>query len=182
MGAERAAGVAIRAFDERDFDELVARWHATNLVSYRYNEVQQQHTLAGAREFFRNRLLQACTVLVATGANELAGVLALQAPWVRTIAVFPEHQRKGIGSALLQEARALPPRVASVHVPAQRGRPRLLRQARVRGGRPWGESGTGAGARRRIPLGCRNAGTAPSMHPVEWARPAAGIGGQGTGR
>jgi putative acetyltransferase len=110
MGAERAAGVAIRAFDERDFDELVARWHATNLVSYRYNEVQQQHTLAGAREFFRNRLLQACTVLVATGANELAGVLALQAPWVRTIAVFPEHQRKGIGSALLQEARALCPR------------------------------------------------------------------------
>jgi ribosomal protein S18 acetylase RimI-like enzyme len=107
--AERRPELAIRAFAERDFEVLVARWHETNLVSYRYNEVQQKHTLADARHFFRNQLLPACHVLVATRAEQLLGMLALQAPWIRHFAVFPENQRKGIGTALLMRARELSP-------------------------------------------------------------------------
>jgi ribosomal protein S18 acetylase RimI-like enzyme len=108
--AEGSAGVAIRAFVERDFDDLVSQWHETNLVSYRYNEVQQKHTLAEARNFFRNKLLPACHVLVATHAEQLLGMLALQAPWIRHLAVFPEHQRRGAGTALLLRARELSPK------------------------------------------------------------------------
>lgn len=102
--------LAIRAFVERDFDELVAKWHATNLVSYPYNEVQQRHTLADARKFFRTRVLPACAVLVATRTEQLVGVIVLEASWIRHLAVFPEHQRQGIGTALLQRARELSPR------------------------------------------------------------------------
>jgi putative acetyltransferase len=102
--------LTIRAFVERDFDELVARWHETNLVSYRYNEVQQSHTLADARNYFRTKVLPACAVLVATRADEMVGVLVMEAPWIRHVAVFPEHQRQGIGTALLDHARALSPR------------------------------------------------------------------------
>jgi len=107
--AERAADVAIRAFVEGDFDELVAKWHETNLVSYRYNAVQQSHTLADARNFFRTRLLPACDVFVATRTDQLVGVLVLEAPWIRHFAVFPECQRQGIGSVLLHRARELSP-------------------------------------------------------------------------
>ena len=103
------AGIAIRDFVERDFDELVARWHETNLVSYRYNKVQQSHTLADARRFFQNTLLPACKVLVAMRAEQMVGMLALQAPWIRHFAVFPEHQRRGVGTALLHRARQLSP-------------------------------------------------------------------------
>jgi GNAT superfamily N-acetyltransferase len=106
---EAAANIAIRAFVDGDFDELVRRWHETNLVSYRYNEVQQKHTLAEARNFFRSRVLPACHVLVATRAEHLLGMLALEAPWIRHLAVFPEHQRTGIGTALLHRARELSP-------------------------------------------------------------------------
>ena len=101
--------IAIRAFVEVDFDELVAKWHETNLVSYRYNAVQQSHTLADARNFFRTKVLPACKVQVAARADQLVGVLVLDAPWIRQFAVFPEWQRQGIGSVLLQRARELSP-------------------------------------------------------------------------
>jgi len=102
--------LTIRAFVDGDFDELVANWHETNLVSYRYNAVQQTHTLADARNFFRTKVLPTCDVLVATHADRLVGVLVLEAPWIRQFAVFPECQRQGIGSALLRRAHELSPR------------------------------------------------------------------------
>ena len=103
------SGLTLRNYVEGDFDDLVARWHETNLVSYRYNAEQQKHTLADARRFFRARLLPACQVWVATHSDQLLGVLALEAPWIRHLAIFPEHQRKGIGTALLQKARERSP-------------------------------------------------------------------------
>jgi len=102
--------LTIRAFVDDDFDEVVARWHETNLASYRYNDVQQSHTLADARNFFRTKVLSACDVLVATRADRLLGMLAMEAPWIRHFAVFPEYQRQGFGSALLRRAQERSPR------------------------------------------------------------------------
>jgi len=99
------SGLTLRKFVEGDFDDLVARWHETNQVSYRYNAEQQKHTLADARRFFRDKVLPACEVWIATQSGQLLGVLCLEAPWIRHFAIFPEYQRKGIGTALLQEAR-----------------------------------------------------------------------------
>ena len=101
--------LAIRDFAEADFDDVVARWHETNLASYRYNAVQQRHTLADARAFFRIKLLPACHVWVATRSGGLMGMLAFEAPWIRHFAIFPEHQRQGIGTALLEKARERSP-------------------------------------------------------------------------
>jgi ribosomal protein S18 acetylase RimI-like enzyme len=39
----------------------------------------------------------------------MCGVLALEAPWVHQFAVFPEAQRTGIGTALLDKAREVSP-------------------------------------------------------------------------
>jgi ribosomal protein S18 acetylase RimI-like enzyme len=105
----QAHDLTIRAYVEDDFDDLVARWHETNLVSYRYNAVQQQHTLADARTFFRDKLLPACEIWVAERSGELLGLLCLEAPWIRHFAIFPGHQRRGIGTALLQRARESSP-------------------------------------------------------------------------
>jgi ribosomal protein S18 acetylase RimI-like enzyme len=99
----------VRACAHEDFDELVARWHATNRASYPYCAEQQRHTLDDARGFFRGQILGRCRVFVAAEADELVGVIALDAPWVRALAVFPEAQRRGIGSALLREVRAHSP-------------------------------------------------------------------------
>jgi GNAT superfamily N-acetyltransferase len=97
--------LTIRAFVEGDFDDVVAKWHETNLVSYPYVAEQQKHTLADARRFFRDKLLPACEVWVATHSGQPLGVLCLEAPWIRHFAIFPPHQRRGIGTTLLQKAR-----------------------------------------------------------------------------
>src|SRR5215472_14339664 len=82
----------VRRFAAADFDALVTLWHETNRASYPYVAEHRRHTLADATAFFRNR------------------VLAVEAPWIRHIAVFPGHQRQGIGSALLDKARERSPR------------------------------------------------------------------------
>ena len=101
--------LTVRPYADRDFDDLVRRWHETNLASYPYVEEHQRHTLDDAREFFRSKLLSSCTVWVGEQSGRLLGLLALEAPWIRQFAVFPEHQRLGIGTALLHQARVCSP-------------------------------------------------------------------------
>ena len=61
--------------------------------------------MADARRFFRDKVLPTCEVWVATQSGQLRGVLCLETPWIRHFAVFPGHQRQGIGTVLLQKAR-----------------------------------------------------------------------------
>src|SRR6185503_8594992 len=98
-----------RLYAPIDFEALVARWHATNRVSYRYVAEHRRHTLAEARDFFRDHVVDRCRVWVAERSGQLCGVLALEAPWIRQLAVFPEAQRQGIGTLLLRSAREASP-------------------------------------------------------------------------
>jgi len=99
----------VRAYADRDFDYVVARWHETNRVSYRYVDQHQRHTLLGARSFFRDHILSSCVVWVAEESGVPVGLLAQEVPWIRQLAVFPERQRRGVGTALLRKARECSP-------------------------------------------------------------------------
>ena len=99
----------IRDFLDSDFDEVVAQWHQTNLVSYPYVREHREHSLEDARQFFRNRLLSECRVWVAERVSQPMGLLALCDCWIRQLAVFPSFQRRGVGTALLQKAREYSP-------------------------------------------------------------------------
>jgi len=101
--------ISIRAYADRDFDDLVARWHETNRVSYPYVEERLGHTLEDARAFFRAQIVPACSVWIAERGENLVGLIAVESPWIRQLSVFPEHQRRGIGTALLQKARECSP-------------------------------------------------------------------------
>jgi GNAT superfamily N-acetyltransferase len=100
----------VREFVESDFDSVVAGWHRTNLVSYPYVRAHQEHGLEDARRFFRDSVLAECRVWIAERAGHSTGLLALSPPWIRQFAVFPPHQRQGIGTALLATARRHSPR------------------------------------------------------------------------
>ena len=99
----------IRDFLDSDFDEIVARWHQTNLASYTYVRVHQEHSLEDARQFFRDALLPECRVWVAERLHQPAGLLAMCGSWIRQLAVFPPYQRQGVGTALLWNAHEYSP-------------------------------------------------------------------------
>jgi len=107
--ADAAGPARVRPFGEDDFSALVRRWHETNRASYPYVAEHQSQTLDDAAAFFRRRVLAEGEVWVAERGASLAGVMAIEAPWIRQLAVFPEHQRRGVGTALLAEARRRSP-------------------------------------------------------------------------
>jgi ribosomal protein S18 acetylase RimI-like enzyme len=102
--------VSIRRLASSDLDCVIAGWHATNRSSYRYVAEIRRHTFADDRSFFVERLIPACEVWVAECAGTVAGMLALDTPWIRHFAVFEGYRGKGIGTRLLQRARARSPR------------------------------------------------------------------------
>ena len=101
--------IRIREFVEADFDDLVARWHATNLSAYAYVAEHRAHTLDDARAFFRKRVLDRCRVLVAVRGKQRLGLVVLDGEWIRQFAVFAPFRRLGVGAALLAKARELSP-------------------------------------------------------------------------
>ena len=101
----------LNAGNPAEVEELVRRWHGTSIDSYWYNDVQQSHTLEGARAFFTSQVMPACAIHVATVAGRLAGLIAVEPPWIRHLAVFAEFRRHGVASTLLAAAREQSPRV-----------------------------------------------------------------------
>ncbi|HZI84306.1 MAG TPA: GNAT family N-acetyltransferase [Casimicrobiaceae bacterium] len=99
----------MRSFAQADFGYVVRRWHETNLASYPYSPEHQRHSLHDASVYFRDRVLPECDVWIAEAGAAAAGLMAIAPPWIRHLAVFPEHQRGGIGTALLRRARELSP-------------------------------------------------------------------------
>lgn len=104
-----AGDAEIRPYEDRDFDVLVRAWHETNQESFPYVALQQQHTPDDARRFFRDHVVPVARIWVADADGALQGLVALEAPWIRQLAVFPPFQRRGIGSALLRAAQAASP-------------------------------------------------------------------------
>lgn len=102
--------IVTRPYAEDDFGRLVSGWHETNRMTYWYVKEHQRHTFDDAQAYFRNAVLPPCNVWVAERAGELCGLLALEAPWIRQLAVFPGRQRAGVGTALLAVARKTSPR------------------------------------------------------------------------
>ena len=118
--------ISIRAYADRDFDDLVARWHESNLVSYSYVEENQQHTLDDSRAFFRGKILTSCAVWIAEQSEDLVGLVAIETPWIRHLAVFPEYQRRGVGTALLRKARECSPAELRLHTFQRNDRARVF--------------------------------------------------------
>jgi len=101
--------IHIRPFEESDFDEVVALWHHTNIVSYPYVEEHQRHTLYDAREYFRDHVLADCSVVVAVADEGPVGLIAIDGALVAQLCVAPHLQRMGIGTLLLDHAKQCSP-------------------------------------------------------------------------
>jgi ribosomal protein S18 acetylase RimI-like enzyme len=90
-------------FHDDDADELVPQWRAA------FEEavgIVDPHPLAEQRDYFFREVLPANTVTVAREGDALVGFLAASPASVAQLYVFRGHQRRGIGTQLLERAKA----------------------------------------------------------------------------
>jgi putative acetyltransferase len=90
-----------------DGDALAATFRAAREAAMPW--LPKLHTEAEDRRFFEERVLAECEVLVVRRSGAPAGFLALKDDMVEHLYVHPEAQREGIGSALLDAAKARRP-------------------------------------------------------------------------
>lgn len=105
----------IRLMEEDDVEGVVRVWHASGLLAYPFIERWQRFTLELARSVFREEIASACEIWVAEAGDEIVGYLALRGSYVDRLYVGPNHQRRGIGTALLKFAMLRSPAGLELH-------------------------------------------------------------------
>lgn len=96
----------LRPYLAEDLEPTFALWRAVCVATYDFLEL---HTEAEDRAYFEQVLSVHNELVVATLDGEIVGFLALQGDLVDRLYVAVERQGRGIGSALLDEARRRSP-------------------------------------------------------------------------
>jgi ribosomal protein S18 acetylase RimI-like enzyme len=96
--------VTIRSLSLDDMD-AAARIHRAALSEV-LPRIAAMHTADEDRAFYREQLFAECQVQGAFQNDALVGFIALQPGWVMQLHVDPAHQRQGVGTALLEGAKA----------------------------------------------------------------------------
>lgn len=98
----------------RDEVEATARmWQDSQRAAYTWFREDQRHPFDEALAYFRDSICEHCEIWVAvapaSSSARIVGLLALEESWVDHLYVAPGFWEKGIGSALLDHAKALQP-------------------------------------------------------------------------
>ncbi|HUI25710.1 MAG TPA: GNAT family N-acetyltransferase [Candidatus Kryptonia bacterium] len=100
---------------DEDFEAVVRVWHASGLAAYTFIELWQQFTLEQARDVFREHVANDCEVWVAETEDGIVGYSALKESYLARLYVSPQHQRRGVGLALLKHAMERKPAGLELH-------------------------------------------------------------------
>lgn len=92
-----------------DRDVVIELWHVTKRDAYPYLPLEQEHTLEDDTGFFTEHLEPKCEVVVATVEDRIVGFMATEASLIDRLYVHPDWQRRGVGTALLDEAKRRSP-------------------------------------------------------------------------
>ena len=102
-------GPTIRGYEPADFDGVNDLWRRSRLRAFPDLQARTGHTAEEDREYFRDVVLVRHDVWVAELDGRVAGFLAIAGDFIDQLYVDPDHQRKGLGRALIAHARELSP-------------------------------------------------------------------------
>ena len=102
-------GPTIRRYGSADFDAVNDLWRRSRLRAFPDLQARKGHTPEEDREYFRDVVLVRHDVWVAELDGRVAGFLAIAGDFIDQLYVDPDHQRKGLGRALIAHARGLSP-------------------------------------------------------------------------
>jgi ribosomal protein S18 acetylase RimI-like enzyme len=125
MSADRTP-LTIRRMQPRELDAVIRVWHLTKQVAYPYLPTEQGLTLADNDRIFRAVILPDADLWVAEVDGTVAGFMALRGSYLDRLYVLPEAQGRGLGSALLRQAKALSPGGLQLHTHVQNHQARAV--------------------------------------------------------
>ncbi|HEV8530990.1 MAG TPA: GNAT family N-acetyltransferase [Methylomirabilota bacterium] len=99
----------IRRYEPADFDAVNDLWRRARLRAFPDFQARKGHTAEEDREHFRDVVLVRHDVWVAELDGRATGFLAMAGDFIDQLYIDPDHQRKGIGRALIAHAQALSP-------------------------------------------------------------------------
>jgi len=105
----KQAGCIVREMRTAELPTVIEVWYRSMSQSLTEIGSKQRPSEEGAHHFFRNVVAQRCDLWVAEHAKTIVGMLALAGNEVERLYVAPEARGSGIGSALLEQAKAVYP-------------------------------------------------------------------------
>jgi GNAT superfamily N-acetyltransferase len=111
--------MVLRPYDPADAEAVIALWRAAKAVAYPYLPTEQGYTIEDDTRFFRERIEPNCDIWLAVAGDELLGYLALNSSYLDRLYIHPDHQRGGVGAALLEKAKELSPNGLKLHTHQQ---------------------------------------------------------------
>ena len=97
----------IRRYAPDDFDAVTDLWRRARVQAFPEVQARLGYTLEDDRTYFREVVLVKHAVWVAELGDHPVAFMAMADDFIDQLFVAPEHQRCGIGGALLDHARAL---------------------------------------------------------------------------
>ena len=105
----------IRLYTPADFDVVTLLWRRAREIAFPEFQRTKGHTFEEDCAYFQNIILQETDVWIAETDSSIAGFLAIREEFIDQLFVSPDHQRQGIGAALLAHARTLSPERLWLH-------------------------------------------------------------------
>jgi ribosomal protein S18 acetylase RimI-like enzyme len=105
---EQAACI-VRRMSTAELPTVIDVWYRSLYQSLTQFGSRQRPSEEGAHQFFRNVVAQRCDLWVAEHLETIVGMLALAGNEIERLYVAPEARGQGMGSALLEQAKAMYP-------------------------------------------------------------------------
>jgi GNAT superfamily N-acetyltransferase len=101
--------VIIRRYRPDDFDPVTDLWRRARVRAYGEFQARKGHAVEVDRDYFRDVVQVRNHLWIAEVDEAPAAFMAIAGDFVDQLFVAPEHQRRGVGAALLAHARELSP-------------------------------------------------------------------------
>ena len=99
----------IRDYRPEDFDSVTILWRISREKSLPEFQRTKGHFFYEDQDYFRDHILKENQVFVVENNSKPVAFMAMRDDFIDHLYVYPDHQQRGLGKALLDHARQLSP-------------------------------------------------------------------------